>query len=367
MRIHSDSSYLPPGVRHVAMLDPFWESPSDDPNDPTAGRLDRYRRVGKSIFEMVPLRECEAAILPIPWETTLTRADARTRAEKFLQRAREAGKTAVVFFCSDADEPLDLPGTVIFRTSFYRSLRRPNEFAMPAWSEDLVERYLDGRLILRRKAGPPVVGFCGFSLSRRLQRLSLRSRLRRVWWSLRRLRRRLRGLPATDATIRARALEALAGNPAVRTNFLLREEFWGKGGDPSVLRRTREEYVRNLVDSDYILCGRGAGNFSYRLYEALLCGRIPIFLDTDCVLPFEDAIDWKRHCVWVDEREAGSVADRVASFHASLSDGEFEERQRACRRLWEEWLSPEAFFARLAQSFPSLAAQAAAGVADGRR
>ncbi len=33
---------------------------------------------------------------------------------------------------------------------------------MPAWSEDLVEKYLDGQLPLRDKQGNPVVGFCGY-------------------------------------------------------------------------------------------------------------------------------------------------------------------------------------------------------------
>ena len=77
----------------------------------------------------------------------------------------------------------------------------------------------------------------------------------------------------------------------------------------------------------------------------MACGRIPLFIDTDCVLPFDFAIDWKRFGVWVDQADLRSVADRVAEFHDSISGEEFEELQVACRRLWEEWLSPEAFFA----------------------
>ena len=109
--------------------------------------------------------------------------------------------------------------------------------------------------------------------------------------------------------------------------------------------RGQLEFLQNLLESDYVLCARGYGNYSHRLYEALACGRIPLFIDTDCVLPFDFAIDWKRFCVWVDQVDLRSVADRVAEFHASISGEEFEELQVACRRLWEEWLSPEAFFA----------------------
>jgi hypothetical protein len=47
----------------------------------------------------------------------------------------------------------------------------------------------------------------------------------------------------------------------------------------------------------------------------------------------------------VDQVDLRSVADRVAEFHASIWGEEFEELRVACRRLWEEWLSPEAFLA----------------------
>ena len=74
------------------------------------------------------------------------------------------------------------------------------------------------------------------------------------------------------------------------TNIVLRPSFYGgaAGGDPDAQLQARTGYVENLVASDYVLCARGAGNFSYRLYETLSCGRIPVFVDTDCVLPHED-------------------------------------------------------------------------------
>ena len=81
-----------------------------------------------------------------------------------------------------------------------------------------------------------------------------------------------------------------------------------------------------------MLCARGRGNFSYRLYETLCSGRIPVFIDTDCVLPFEDVIDWRSLCVWVPEAEVDQVAERVADFHARLSPVELPELQVAVRQ-----------------------------------
>ena len=106
-----------------------------------------------------------------------------------------------------------------------------------------------------------------------------------------------------------------------------------------------------MFASDYVLCARGHGNYSIRFYETLSSGRIPVFINTDCVLPFEEWIDWKRYCVWVEEHEVARVAEKVAEFHDGLSDGEFRDRQRACRQLWSEWLSPLGFFTNFRRYF----------------
>ena len=83
------------------------------------------------------------------------------------------------------------------------------------------------------------------------------------------------------------------------------------------------------------------GNFSHRLYETFICGRIPIFVNTDCVLPFDGlthspGIDWKRYMVWCEESEVHAIGDIVADFHARLTPEAFLELQRDGRRLWEE-------------------------------
>jgi hypothetical protein len=40
----------------------------------------------------------------------------------------------------------------------------------------------------------------------------------------------------------------------------------------------------------YVVCPRGTENYSFRIYEALGRGKIPVIIDTDMVLPKE--IDW---------------------------------------------------------------------------
>jgi len=359
-KIFSDRSYLPEGMVHVAMLCPFWGKNPEDPRAPESGRFDRYEEMGRSFFEMTSLEEADLAVMPAWWGLVVHNETARDLSIQFAEKAEEAGKDVVVFYWSDSDEQVPIKNAMVFRTSLYRSRRRPNEFAMPAWSEDYVEKYLHGKLPVRSKRMKPVVGFCGYApplklpLGRRLRNtlrwgvgvLGLREPVRTPF---------RREKPPN--LVRTQALRALLASPRVETNLVVRDRFlggaWLRDGrtDLALMQKVRLEFLQNMLESDYVLCARGGGNFSYRLYETLSCGRIPVFIDTDCVLPYDFEIDWKKYCVWMDEKEIDSIGDRVAEFHASLTPQDFLTLQGECRRLWNDWLSPVGFFRNFHRHF----------------
>jgi hypothetical protein len=340
LKIYSAPEYLPPGLGHVVMLYPFWGKNPEDPADPSSGRYDRYTAMGREWFELTSLGQAHLAVLPAPWERVRGNSAAESLARRFLAEVREAGKPALIFFWDDSPQPVDAADALVLRTSFYRSRRRPGEFAQPAWSEDLAARYFNGRLPRRPKSTRPVVGFCGFGQVR----WTLKNLL---YWGASRLGLREPGA-FTGHRLRARALRLLGESPLVETNFIIRDAFFGgaltPAGGMAQVQALRREFVDNLAASDYVLCVRGNGNFSYRLYEALSLGRIPVLVDTDCPLPYDWDIDWRRYCVWVDQKDLGGIARQVAEFHDRLTPAEFEDLQRQCRALWEARLSPEGFF-----------------------
>ncbi|MBI4507063.1 MAG: exostosin family protein [Chloroflexi bacterium] len=363
LRIYADRRFVKPGQRHVVMLYPFWGKLPEDPRNPASGRFDRYVAQGRSLFALETLRDADVALLPAPWEDVRGDADARLLAHELAAEARAAGKPVVAFFWSDSTEPLPLDDALVFRTSLHASRRRPADFAMPAWSEDLVERYLGGELSLRPKRERPVVGFCGWAGAAGPPATAAPLRLSTGQRAGRSFKRRLQVLAAALGikrrdTTRARVLRLLAGSGLIDTNFIIRDRYLGgpvilkEAADAEMAQRIRLEFVQNMVESDYVLCVRGVGNYSYRLYETLSCGRIPIFVNTDCVLPYDFAVDWKQYCVWVEEHEIVQVAEKVAAFHAGLSEHDFGDLQRACRRFWQERLSPEGFFTAFHQHLP---------------
>jgi hypothetical protein len=343
--IFSDRDFLAsPATPHATILAPFWGTNPESPGDPDNGRFDRFAEIGSSFLRLSSLPDCDVGVFPQNWESAGDRA--MELAEGFSAVCGDAGKRSVVFHGADSTDPLPVDA-VVFRTSLLRSQRRPNEHAMPAWSEDFLAGHLDGKPALRPKKARPVIGFCGNTMADRPQR-TFGGRVRGL------LAGRKAGFKQGLAGEhpRTRALRAVLRDRRLDSNFILRDGFWaGAIRDSASLARARAEYVQNMLESEYVLCARGIGNFSYRLYEALCMARIPVFVDTDCVLPLEFDIDWRDHCVWVDADDIDRIGESVLEFHESLDEGDFQERQRACRRLWEAHLSPPGFFASFHRHF----------------
>ena len=96
-----------------------------------------------------------------------------------------------------------------------------------------------------------------------------------------------------------------------------------------------------------VLSVRGLANCSIRFYEAISLGRIPLFINTQCVLPYDKWVDWRSACLWVEDSDLPRLGRIVAGSHAALTPEAFAEKQKQCRALFEKWIRPEGFFREL--------------------
>lgn len=299
-----------------------------------AQRFDRLAQMAPRLFEPVP---ADSTDLWVYAHDVTNPSELQTE----LGGLSSCGRRCVFFYGNDDAEPIPVTdeNVALFRTSLYASVQLAHERAMPALCDDLLAQ-TNGELVERPWSKIPSVGFCGF----------VGSALKRFGYQV-----LGRGEKSEGLVLRERALDALERGSAVRTEFVRRSRFWGGSMgrfhfDAARQEHVRAEFVGNLLGTDYALCVRGKGNYSYRLYEALSAGRIPVFVNSDCVLPFEDKIDWKRHVVWVERWEIESAAERIASFHEELGPSGFRDLQRRNREIWAEWLSPAGFFWRALES-----------------
>ena len=90
---------------------------------------------------------------------------------------------------------------------------------------------------------------------------------------------------------------------------------------------------------------RGAGNWSFRFFETLSAGRIPVLIDTDSALPLEDRVDWSLHVCRVPVGRLPEAAEIVAAHHRGLGPAGFREVQLRNRELWLGALEPGRFIA----------------------
>lgn len=231
---------------------------------------------------------------------------------------------------------------VYFRMGGFKSQLSANNRGFPVFVSDKYPTFFDtDEIKIRPKKAQPLIGFCGYADFSGFIKFS--HTLRLVRENLQRfisnpLRKDYEPLFAS-AYERARLLGYFEKSAMVESHFIYRKQYRAgvqRGESRAV---TTREYFENIKNSDYVLCVRGAGNFSVRLYETLMMGRIPVFVNTDCLLPFEDEIDWKKHLVWIEWKDRKNIAARVADFHANLSAAEFEQLQKDNRRLWKETLS----------------------------
>jgi Exostosin family len=85
-------------------------------------------------------------------------------------------------------------------------------------------------------------------------------------------------------------------------------------------------YAAHLRNNTYIVCPRGVENYSYRMYEALNSGRIPVIIDTDMILP--DQIDWRSLALIVPFDSLDQLHEIIMEDYQTRSAEEFIERQR---------------------------------------
>jgi hypothetical protein len=343
LKIFSDLSLLNHGEVPVTMLFPFLKKNNNKSTEAIPNQDNIYSKMGENFFNFCSIEESDIAVFPIPWEHIVINKRKFELFEIFYDKVQDYGIPTIIFFLSDSDQPITIKNTIIFRTSLHQSTRKKNEFAFPALGEDIIGNYFSGNQQLRIKEKQATLGFMGYSPEH--------SYIRDIYNTTESFLGLKNPNKGSFSNVRSEVLKVFLKSDLIKNNFVIRKVFWGTQVDLLTMQKQKEEFVENMINSDYILCARGGGNFSFRFYETLSCGRIPLFIDTDCVLPYDFEIDYKNFCVWVDRRDLSQADKKLYNFHENISEEDFISLQYNCRRLWQDYLSPEGFFANFHKHF----------------
>ncbi len=240
-------------------------------------------------FEYVnSIQDCELAIIPFKFNKD------DQRIYEYAKQADSYNKKVACFFNDDTGEVFDLPPNLyLFRTSVTNALKLNNERSLPV----VVPDHFPLHIPLSETPENKIITFCGHVGNGRLE-----------------------------------IIEKIAHNYK-NTNFVYRHGFWA----PEIVskQKARQTFYNNMLSGSFSLCIRGNGNFSYRFYEALSFGRIPVLIDTDCVLPFNNVINWSKHIIKLDINELETLPTLIEECNISPSSN---------RLLWQTFFSAEGYY-----------------------
>ena len=319
-----------------------------------AKRIALYGISEKEVSFATTLEAADYVVLPMSWNYYLARQK-MAEVEEVILEAQGADKNVLSFMTGDFGVNIpDYENVIVFRNSGNRSKLPATHVGMPAFvSDPLPKIFKTETITVRPYTQTPTVGFCGQAdrtLKTRIKELA-QTVTRNLASFLGRDRREPQQVLSTSY-LRASLLHTLEKAPAIATHFIYRKKYRAGATTQTARQKTTLEFYDNMQQSDYVVCVRGAGNFSIRFYETLAMGRIPVFINTDCLLPLADTIDWKKHVVWVEYKERHLVGDKVKAFHALLTEDQFKYLQAANRKLYQEKLSLGGFFKESLQEKP---------------
>lgn len=110
---------------------------------------------------------------------------------------------------------------------------------------------------------------------------------------------------------------------------------WGWGGKHRTegLQAFRS-YSESIGSSKFVVCPRGVGAGSIRLYEVMQVGRAPVVVSDDWSPP--PFVDWETCSIQIAEHQIAELPEILRRREQDAT-----ELGRVARRMWERWFAPE--------------------------
>ncbi|MGA2470755.1 MAG: exostosin family protein [Solirubrobacteraceae bacterium] len=113
-------------------------------------------------------------------------------------------------------------------------------------------------------------------------------------------------------------------------------------GDRDELAPAQERYREVIGRSKFVLCPRGAGSASLRLFEALAAGRVPVILSDAWVEPA--GIAWASCALCIPERDVAGVPAQL-----ERAEAQWPAMSAAAAAVYDEWFAPDVWFHRVVE------------------
>jgi len=302
------------------------------------------------IYKLVDTVEtADIIVMPINYASFLKY---KNDCDDLLNVAKTHNKPLWIYTAGDYGFTNYIKNAYTFRLSGFDSKLGDNTFIIPSFINDPYLNQLPQGFSTLKKKEKPTIGFVGHAQSG--FRKYLKERISHLKFNIKRF---LGSIKADSQAFypsslkRVKYLSKLELSNALDTQFILRKNYRAGANTKAIKEESTKAFYNNMFNNSYTFSSRGVGNFSVRFYETLAVGRIPILLNTDCRLPLYNIINWKKHCLILDEKSKDTLETQIINFHDSLSNKDFEALQKSNRDLWLNKLEREAYFKVIYKQF----------------
>jgi hypothetical protein len=309
-------------------------------------RKKMYFISNKDLVIVDEIGDADWIVLPMSWNYYSENKQTK-KVIQFVKEVQQLKKTVLSF--TNGDFGVNIPkikNLIVYRLSGDRSKLPSNHIGLPSFINDPLLNYFQEQSIsFNAYSEKPKIGFCGQTNASFINALKEINRtvIRNIKYFFSLSNNQPQKIQSTSS-LRNRVLVAIKRSDKIEAKFIERKKYRAGAITLHQKQKSSIEFYDNIYNTDYTVCVRGAGNFSVRLYETLAMGRIPVFINTDCILPLANKIDWKKHLVWVEDHELDQLEEIIIKFHNKYTPEEFKRLQDFNRKLWEEKLTLGGFF-----------------------
>lgn len=297
------------------------------------------------------IEDCDVVILPLTIDYMLENG-LKSQVYQMIQSAQNSDKDMWVFCSGDFGLTLNLDRVFVFRMADFKSTASRFSVVMPPFIKDPFKEIYSETIAPLSKPLKPTVGYVGLAKGGFLKYITTAVLIfkRNFFIFTKKIASDyFRFYPSSH--IRLKYLKIIQSSQEIESHFICRDKYAAGVKTAEQKAKATLEFYENIKNNLYTFCMRGYGNFSVRFYETLAMGRIPLFIDTDCILPLEKIIDWKNYVLHVDEKEINDLNKKVIQFHQSKTEEYLHEMQKSNRLLWENYLTRENYFGHIHNLF----------------
>lgn len=116
-----------------------------------------------------------------------------------------------------------------------------------------------------------------------------------------------------------------------------------KNWNPIVNKNEFLTFIDLTLDSKFCLCPRGYGQSSFRMYEAMQLGSIPVYISDTPYLPFSDELNYEDFCVILSEKDLSNIGEILENY----SDDKIEMMTIKMKEVWNKYFSLEGMYQQI--------------------